>query len=318
HAPRPRAKGSAATAAAVAFEAEENYQPQIAEPVRPEAPHVPAPAAQARPAARASAPPAAEAKPLTESQKARQAAERLVVLPAVKIETTAELPKDGMDASSAATVSTPAPTPSAPEAIPAARADAPTQPAATTTVAAETGPVVPPTLKARRVVAGSSSRVLTERREAEITDAANSVPVVETISVSDRAPAGRRSVAGAIDLMLAALCSLPCAAVIELTSGRWDDLRVLASMGGIVLLVTFLYFVVSTGLFGRTPGMSLLSLRAVDARNALVPTTGQSMRRAFFYMLSLATFGLGLLYAFFDAEGRTAHDHLSGTIVVKE
>jgi uncharacterized RDD family membrane protein YckC len=35
-------------------------------------------------------------------------------------------------------------------------------------------------------------------------------------------------------------------------------------------------------------------------------------------MLSLATFGLGIIYALFDAEGRTAHDHLSGTIVVSE
>ena len=326
-APRPRAKGGAATAAAVAYEAEESYRPEAAEPVRAEA--APPTAPQARPAARASAPPAAEAKPAPESQKARQTPEAaraagLVVLsapPSVKIEPTVELPRDGMNAAvSAAPVASELP-PTAAETKPAARVSAAAKetPAVAPPVgSAEASLPSSPLPKTRHVVAGTSSRVLTERREAEITDAANSVPVVESASVSDRAPVGRRVAAGVVDLLVAALCSVPCAAIIELTSSRWDDPRVLATMGGIALLVTFLYFVVSTGLFGRTFGMSLFGLRAVDARNALVPTTGQSTRRALFYMLSLATFGLGLVYAFFDAEGRTAHDHLSGTIVVKE
>jgi uncharacterized RDD family membrane protein YckC len=64
--------------------------------------------------------------------------------------------------------------------------------------------------------------------------------------------------------------------------------------------------------------MSLCGLQAVDAHKASVPTTGQCMRRAFVYMLSLATAGLGILYSLFDAEGRTAHDILSGTVVVRK
>jgi uncharacterized RDD family membrane protein YckC len=35
-------------------------------------------------------------------------------------------------------------------------------------------------------------------------------------------------------------------------------------------------------------------------------------------MFSLATLGLGLLYSFIDAEGRTAHDILSGTVIVRK
>ena len=64
--------------------------------------------------------------------------------------------------------------------------------------------------------------------------------------------------------------------------------------------------------------MSLLSLRAVDVDTGLPPTTRQSVIRAIAYMLSLATFGLGLFYALVDAEGRGVHDHLSGTTVVRE
>jgi uncharacterized RDD family membrane protein YckC len=173
-------------------------------------------------------------------------------------------------------------------------------------------------LKATQAATAPNGDVLTQRREMEITDAANSVPVVETHSYNDRAPLTGRVFASVADLLVALFLSAPFAAIIELTSSHWHDARVLASMGGIFVLVLFLYLVVSTGLIGRTLGMHLFSLRAVDARSALVPTTGQSMRRAVFYMLSLATFGLGLFYALFDAERRTAHDHLSGTIVVHE
>lgn len=134
----------------------------------------------------------------------------------------------------------------------------------------------------------------------------------------DRAPVFSRLAAGLIDLLVVAFASSPFAAIIELTNGNWADERVLASMGGILLIIMFLYLTTSTALAGRTWGMSLVSLRAVDVDTGMSPTTKQSVTRAIAYMLSLATLGLGLLYALFDAEGRTAHDHLSGTAVVRE
>lgn len=134
----------------------------------------------------------------------------------------------------------------------------------------------------------------------------------------DYAPLSKRLAGGIIDLIVVAFASAPFAAIIELTNGNWADVRVAASMGGITLVLMFLYLAASTALSGRTWGMSLVSLRAVDVNTGLQPTTKQSIKRAFLYMLSLATLGLGLLYALFDAEGRTAHDHLSGTAVVCE
>jgi uncharacterized RDD family membrane protein YckC len=89
-------------------------------------------------------------------------------------------------------------------------------------------------------------------------------------------------------------------------------------MGAIVLVVMFLYLTASTALAGRTWGMSLLSLRAVDADTGLQPTTRQAIVRALLYMVSLAAFGLGVIYALLDAEGRTAHDYFSSTAVVQE
>jgi uncharacterized RDD family membrane protein YckC len=134
----------------------------------------------------------------------------------------------------------------------------------------------------------------------------------------DRAPVVARLTAGLIDFLVVAFASSPFAAVIELTNGNWSDPRVAGSMGAIVLVVMFLYLTASTALAGRTWGMSLLSLRAVDADTGLQPTTKQAIARALLYMISLAALGLGILYALFDAEGRTLHDHVSSTAVVQE
>jgi uncharacterized RDD family membrane protein YckC len=134
----------------------------------------------------------------------------------------------------------------------------------------------------------------------------------------DHAPVLKRLAGALIDLLVIAFASTPFAAIIELTNGNWMDIRVASSMGGIILLVMFLYLAASTALTGRTWGMSLVSLRAVDANTGDSPTTWQAIGRALLYMLSLATAGLGILYALFDAEGRTAHDRLSRTAVVRE
>ena len=138
------------------------------------------------------------------------------------------------------------------------------------------------------------------------------------VSYDDRAPRVRRLAAAFADLLVVAFLCAPFAAAIELTIGNWGDPRVFGSMGGIVAAVMFLYHTCSVALAGRTWGMALCSLRAVDSRAALAPTTGQCARRALVYILSLATAGLGLLYSLFDAEGRAAHDILSGTVVVRQ
>jgi uncharacterized RDD family membrane protein YckC len=138
------------------------------------------------------------------------------------------------------------------------------------------------------------------------------------LTYDDRAPRAKRLGAAFVDLLAVALLAAPFAAAIELTIGNWGDQRVWGSMALIAALVMFLYHTCSVALAGRTLGMSLCGLQAVDAHKASVPTTGQCMRRAFVYMLSLATAGLGILYSLFDAEGRTAHDILSGTVVVRK
>lgn len=164
---------------------------------------------------------------------------------------------------------------------------------------------------ARRVIDESTL----DRLEAQMFATTGVAHAVE--SFDDRAPRHVRLFGNLADLLLVAFFASPFAAIIELTSGAWTDPRVAASMGGVLLVVMFVYFTGSTGLAGRTWGMSLFSLRVIDARTALAPTTGQCVRRTLAYMLSLPLLCAGILYSLFDAEGRTLHDHLSGTIVVR-
>jgi uncharacterized RDD family membrane protein YckC len=139
---------------------------------------------------------------------------------------------------------------------------------------------------------------------------------VEETTRHAAAPA-RRFAGGLIDLVVVAFASSPFAAIMELTNGNWTDPRVAGSLAGVVLVIMFVYLTASVALTGRTWGMALVSLRAVDERNGLIPTAGQCARRAILYMLSLATLGIGLLPALFGSERRAAHDRLSSTLVVR-
>jgi uncharacterized RDD family membrane protein YckC len=165
----------------------------------------------------------------------------------------------------------------------------------------------------KRLIPEIDNETQNAKSEDELSDSITSEDIYD-----DRAPVFSRIAGSAIDLLVVAFASSPFAAIIELTNGNWNDWRVVASMGSIVLIVMFLYLTASTALAGRTWGMSLTSLRAVDADTGLPPTTKQSVGRAILYITSLITLGLGILYALYDAEGRTVHDRLSGTAVVRE
>lgn len=171
-----------------------------------------------------------------------------------------------------------------------------------------------PASKQPRHISGVLDEFWLERQGIEL------LPKVEEkeLTFDDRAPRLKRMAAAFVDLLFVALLCAPFAAAIELSIGNWNDPRVSSSMALIAGLLMFLYHTCSVALAGRTPGMRFCSLQIVDARKACVPTTGQCARRALVYMLSLATGGLGIIYSLFDAEGRTAHDILSGTVVVRK
>jgi hypothetical protein len=122
---------------------------------------------------------------------------------------------------------------------------------------------------------------------------------------------------GIFDLITCALIVSPIGLAlywkgIELTAPR-PLMFLLAS----AVVLTFLYFTLSIGLTGRTWAMRLFSLRVIDLRTGLIPTGSQSAGRAFFYLISLAIAGLGILYLLISREGDSMHDRLTQTAVVK-
>jgi uncharacterized RDD family membrane protein YckC len=265
-------------------------------------------ASAARPAARAGAAHAAAAARVAEEKRA---AAEPVAQPA---------PAEAVAPSCELTETTPA------EAAEAQPVEAAAGPARTHNLVVVPQPAAPPTEpsaamsealsrpRPRRHIPEVADDALLLRREAQHAPAAPDPALV----LSERAPVARRIAAAVLDLFVVAFASSPFAAIIELTSGGWHDPRVAACLAGIVLTIMFIYQTVAVAFSGRTWGMRLTSLRAVDARSGLIPTAGQCARRALFYMISLATLGVGLLLALFDSEGRAAHDHLSRTAVVTE
>jgi uncharacterized RDD family membrane protein YckC len=162
-------------------------------------------------------------------------------------------------------------------------------------------------------------RVIAEDLDDPALSYLDSIPLAGgPVTAPARASIPARLVAAAIDLIAVGFLALPFAAIIELQDANWRAPRTLGLMAGIVAVVMFIYATVSTALTGRTLGMRLIRLRAIDVRTGLIPTGTQSATRALVYLLSPAMLGFGLLLAFARGEGKTAHDRVSRTAVVRD
>lgn len=148
-------------------------------------------------------------------------------------------------------------------------------------------------------------------------DSCLSVPAHTDDRRKDIAGLTRRTFVGLVDLILIGAMTAPAAFAINAASEDWSDPRIIGLMGGIAAVVMFTYFTVSIALTGRTLAMRLFSVRTIDARTGLIPTGGQSIKRALSYIVSLTFFGLGLAFAFIDRDRRPLHDRFSKTIVVR-
>jgi len=162
-------------------------------------------------------------------------------------------------------------------------------------------------------------RVISERVEdaaLSYLETCLSVPVLSCDTRGDVAGLTRRTIVGLLDLIVIGLMVSPVAWWLQATGQAWSDPRVIGLVVGGAAVVMLAYFTISIALTGRTLAMRLLSVKAIDARTGLIPTGGQSIKRAFGYLFSLAILGLGFAFAFIDREHRTLHDRFSRTLVV--
>ncbi len=82
------------------------------------------------------------------------------------------------------------------------------------------------------------------------------------------------------------------------------------------MLLWALYGAVLIWRFGATPGMKILKLKAVDFASGGPLTADKAFLRAFFSLVSLFCL-LGYIWALWEKDGRTWHDIIAGTRVIK-
>ncbi|WP_343636475.1 RDD family protein [Roseateles sp.] len=96
---------------------------------------------------------------------------------------------------------------------------------------------------------------------------------------------------------------------------KWNDLR--PATLAIQWLLPLVVCVVFWSWQGATPGKLVAGLKVVDARSGQRPSPAQAALRWFGYLISAIPLFAGFLWARVDAEGRTWHDRLSRTEVLR-
>jgi len=83
-------------------------------------------------------------------------------------------------------------------------------------------------------------------------------------------------------------------------------------------LVPLAYIIGFWGARGQTPGMMAFNLRIVRAENGAPIDFGKAVIRYVGYIIASIPFGLGLIWAGFDARKQGWHDKIANTFVVRQ
>jgi uncharacterized RDD family membrane protein YckC len=149
------------------------------------------------------------------------------------------------------------------------------------------------------------------------------------------APMGRRMLASILDFILSWFLATPILVVVmTLSLPDWQEqftkimlqpqepipLQVLYYANlerAIVYSVLALYMAGFHAAHGKSPAKAILKLRVVD-KDGRKPTFFRSLLRGVVFAGSFYLYGIPFIYAFFDAQHRSAHDLIAGTYVVNE
>ena len=178
--------------------------------------------------------------------------------------------------------------------------------------------VVPPLVTNEMTAARKPKRLIRDDNDPAL-NYLDSLPTTVGVDVSrhQSAPVSRRIAGSIVDLLVIGVLVLPVYGLIQLNQINWQEPRTIGFAAASSVVVSFLYLTISTALTGRTLGMRLISLRVVDARTGLIPTGGQSAKRALIYIVSLAPAAIPLMYTLIDRDRLAPHDRVSRTAVVR-
>jgi uncharacterized RDD family membrane protein YckC len=126
-----------------------------------------------------------------------------------------------------------------------------------------------------------------------------------------------RRLAGLIDLGCLLFAYGAFLALFGSLGGQFTLSKLSAAVYAATFAIVYLqFFFLFTVFGGTTPGMMMRGLQVVTL-NGETPTPKQMLLRSAGYMLSASTFFLGFLWAMWDEDERTWHDHLSNTYLSK-
>ncbi len=126
---------------------------------------------------------------------------------------------------------------------------------------------------------------------------------------------GRRMGAALIDLGVILFSTIPFVAGVELVFSDFSHRPVRLALVGVVIAVGVLYETIMLSVAGRTVGMAITGLLALNARTMDVPSAGQAVRHILGSVLGAIPVFLGFFWALFNRERRTFADLFSGIVV---
>ncbi|MCX7753344.1 MAG: RDD family protein [Blastocatellia bacterium] len=126
---------------------------------------------------------------------------------------------------------------------------------------------------------------------------------------------GRRIGAALLDLGVILFSAIPFVASVELIFGDFSHRFVRFALVGIVIGIGVLYETIMLSVAGRTVGMAIAGLLALNARTMDVPLAGQALRHVLGSVLGAIPLFFGFFWALFNRERRTFADLFSGIVV---
>jgi uncharacterized RDD family membrane protein YckC len=127
---------------------------------------------------------------------------------------------------------------------------------------------------------------------------------------------GQRFLAGIADCAILLLCGGLFAGIFVASGGHLRADRASYVIVGLVgSALVFGYFGAFAAITHATPGHEWMG---ISIRNLAgeIPTTGQSLLRAFGYLVAAAAFMIGFLWILMDGSRMGWHDHMSGTLAL--
>lgn len=127
---------------------------------------------------------------------------------------------------------------------------------------------------------------------------------------------GRRLAAFLLDVAAFWIIILIISVLAGLVGQGSSGLGVMTFIWGILAWIGFTAWFLAKG---KTIGKAAVHIRAVDKRNGANPGFGRMLiRETIGKWISGFLFGLGWIWAIFDADGQAWHDKIAGTVVLKE